>query len=166
MRGHAALCAEVVARFHNAAPEHHLPGAVYCDARHQRVFRRKQPLREAQAVTRRDRGEWRQRLRRIGRDRFAGRVVCAAFQNVSRLRLWQFLHRHDFRDRVDEATLLPPQRGQIREELFGWRIHIRHVVVQQTITLDGAKRIRVCLPRDAQVVAARNVRDNPASRNR
>ena len=43
--------------------------------------------------------------------------------------------------------------------MFGWRIHIRHVVVQQTITLDGAKRIRVCLPRDAQVVAARNVRD-------
>ena len=85
MGRHRPLRTKVVARLHDAPPEHHLPGTIDRDPRHQRVLRCEQPLGETQAIARRAGRERWQELGSVRGDRLALRVVGASLQNVGGL---------------------------------------------------------------------------------
>src|SRR6266566_6454383 len=87
------------------------------------------------------------------------RVVSAALQNVSGLRLRQFVHDHDFRYWIDDAALVAPECCQLGVELSGGQKDVGHVVIEQSLALSGGERIRTRFPRHLQILAAREVGD-------
>jgi len=92
------LRTEVLRRLHEAVAEELFPSAVHPHTRGQWIFRRHQPLREAEAIRRRASGERRQHSRHARADLVAFLVVFTTHEDESVAGLRDFLHHHRGRE--------------------------------------------------------------------
>src|SRR5258705_2513236 len=82
MAGDCAARSEIINGLNDAATEHHLPCAIDCDSRKQRMTRSNKPSSEAKSIARSIRRQRRQDRGCVGGDRVAMLVVSSAFQDV------------------------------------------------------------------------------------
>ncbi len=111
---------EVLLGLHQAAPEVHLPVAVYRHAGGQRMIGGREPARQPQPVAGQRVGHGAEHRGHAGFHCLTGRVVPAAHEHVrGTLRRVHLLHDHDGGDCVEQLLPCGALRRQLCEQLAG-----------------------------------------------
>src|ERR1043165_4739479 len=109
MAGKRPARAEIFASLHEPASEHQLPGAINRDAREHWIFWRSEPACQAEPIARSVLGKAREKVRCVSRNIIPRSIIRAAFKNMRGLWRSEFVHGHQFRNRIDRASLIPAQ---------------------------------------------------------